>query len=163
MTEKLVWGEEMCFAGDTYSVPNTHEVITVLDMLEDNGKAYVVLKQHSSNPELWEARDFAYYVESGYFTRTTTPVHEVGDRFTHNYNNDTVEVIAVAPSVSSLGERHYYVMLINDQGEYMFTDVNETYLNNCIPMTKAEEGKIERPLVPIDAEFPKVSYRLTTP
>lgn len=163
MNEVIKWGAHAYEAGDTFSLANDHRAITILDMFEDNAKAYVVLKFHSYNPEMWPADLFAYCVETGYFKKTQEPLYSKGDRFTHQYNNDTIEVLSVAPSVSVTGVRYYFVLMIDGLGGTEFVTLDETYLSNCIMQPKISNEGIEKPIVPIGAVFPSVSYHVTTP
>src|SRR5690606_38316843 len=82
-------------------------------------------------PFLLEAHEFAHYVDAGFFQKRTTPAYKKGDTFIHQYNNNTVEVIDVSPMPSESGYI-YFVVLVESNGYFYYSTVDENYLANCI-------------------------------
>lgn len=158
MKEVITWDDKEFSIGDSFSVQGDYRVLTIIDMFKDYPKTYVVLKYHTYDPELWDAEHFAYCVDEEHFVEIQEPEHEIGDRFVHQYNNTTVEVLGIAPRTSVNGERMYFVLFLNDRGLASFNTVGGNYLNACIPLGKEKNPGIPKLEFPEGVEFPSVSY-----
>lgn len=163
MSESIKWGSYEFFIGDKFSIPGNQKVIEILELFQDKLKTYVILKYDQNNPELWEGDEFAYYVEQNEIIPAVAPKYKVNDMFVHQYNNTTVTVMFAAPAIGMANKREYFVLLVEDTGDYTYTSIDEAYLDGCIPLQPTGRELIPRAVIPIGTTFPTTSFVKVTP
>ena len=130
MTEAIIFGEHSLKVGDELTLAANLKPIRILDITKDEEDIYVVLKYGEGTPTLIKAGELAYAIQNNIYQPIQKPLLSIGDRFVHQFNNNTVEVLAISPAVgTTTNEFVYFCSLVAEDGSYAYISVDESYFD----------------------------------
>lgn len=158
MTESILFGEQALSVGDQLAIGRNDKRITILDITQDAEQVYVVVKYGNGKPVLLQAEQLVYALQQGVFSEVESPKYEVGNRYVHQFNNTTVEILYASPIAgSSNNEFAYFVSLLDEDGTYSYGSVEESYFESLVPL-EYEEDELPVIEIPEGTELPPVIY-----
>lgn len=161
--EAIQFGEYEFMAGDKFQLSEHMEKIHIVDIVKDSGKIFVVLRYGKNNPELVDARRFAYYIVNNVFQPAVEPKYKKGQRFVHQYNNNTVHILAISPAVAGQNNEFvYFCALVSEDGSFAYINVDESYFDR-LSEVDVPELSFPEPEIPDDAVLPEVVMYIKPP
>lgn len=160
MTTKkaIAFGKYEFSEGDSFMMPSTAKRVRIIAITQDTGQVYVTLRYGEAAPELMRAEVFAYYVTSNVYVPNVLPKYQIGNRFVQNYNNQTLEILAISPSIGSASQQYVYFCTLQDEnGNFTYVAIEELYFSRMMQIDNAGPAELPKPVIPPGTELPEVT------